>query len=518
MGSTARRPNIVLVMTDQQKATSIGLYGNRDVRTPALEGLAGDGLLYQWAFTPQPLCIPARVSVWTGRYPHQTGSRHNRTPMPLGEPHGARLLRDAGYRLALIGKNHCFQPPDLELFAHTYFAGHTGPSGEIGSPGVAEARAFYRSHNFVPRLLAHAIPYTRERCAGWLIADRVIELLELQAAGLIQEPLCIWMSIPDPHPPYAAPQPYASAFEPESIALPPWRAGELEHKPERQRLFYRLSRCDVATEVDLRRAVAMYYAQIAFADDCLGRVLSAIDRLGQREQTIVAFTSDHGDFAGEHRMMLKSGSMYDCLTRVPLVVSWPGTIPSGRRQEELVSTLDLVPSLLTLAGVRVPAQMSAARPLPGLRAALGIGEAEPRGAVFAEYGAGGSYTRMSDLSKVPPEELAPQGVRLFPGLPLLQPIEGEGRLSMVRTHRWKYVYDPGDPLDELYDLAIDPWELENVARHPDKHHIVQQMRRLLLDWSITTADGKPVPLHYNSETLQPTQEPQYPSDEFAPGA
>jgi arylsulfatase A-like enzyme len=497
-------PNLLVVMTDQQKATSLGLYGNPDVRTPALEDVAGRGLLYRWAFTPHPLCVPARTSFWTGRYPHQHGSRSNEILMQEGETHAARVLRDAGYTLALVGKNHCFRPADLRVFDHVYLAGHTGPQGAEDALGVAEARRFYKEHDFRSRLAAHAITYPRERCAAWLIAERVVDLLEAQAAGRIAGPLCIWMSIPDPHPPYAAPEPYASAFAPDDLTLPPWREGELDGKPQRQRFFHHLSRFGAASEADIRRALAMYYAQVAFADDCLGRVTQALDRLRLRERTIVAFTADHGDYGGEHRMMTKSSAMYDCLTRVPLAVSWPGTLPEGRTQEELVSTLDVMPALLRLAGVDAPPALTpdayVARGLPG----TGTTTLPPRDAVFAEYAAGGPY--VSDRA-APSADVAPSAG--LPRLPYLRARECEGRLTMVRTHRWKYVYDPGDPVDELYDLERDPWELENVAARAEHGAVVQELRRRLLDWSLRTQDARPVPLYYDFDTFEAAEGPRY---------
>ncbi|HEV2125730.1 MAG TPA: sulfatase-like hydrolase/transferase, partial [Chloroflexota bacterium] len=510
------------VMTDQQKATSLGLYGNPDVRTPALERLAASGVLYRWAFTPHPLCVPARVSFWTGRFPHSTGSRSNETPMREGEEHAARVLHQAGYTLALIGKNHCFGATDLALFAHTAFAGHTGPVGAESDPGVAEARDFFRRHDFRPRTSAHTIDYPRERCASWLVADQVSELFEAQAAGQIDTPLCVWMSLPDPHPPYAAPEPCASAFDPDAITLPPWRDGELEGKQARQRLFHELSRFGDASEAELRRATAMYYAQVAFADDCLGRVLDTLDRTGKREETIVVFTSDHGDYAGEHRMMTKSGAMYDCLTRVPLVVSWPETLSAGQVREELVSTVDVLPTLLQLAGVPAPPALTPgvfqARALPG----LGIEGGVPRDAVFSEYGAGGPLLTPERLARAGQgaTEWAPVGAgtggtdsrdaaRPRQALPLLRARECEGRLKMVRTHHWKYVCDPGDPVDELYDLENDPWELQNVAAHPVHAPVVQEMRHRLLQWQTQTEDSRPVPLYFDPTTLEPSNAPHY---------
>jgi arylsulfatase A-like enzyme len=285
-------------------------------------------------------------------------------------------------------------------------------------------------------------------------------------------------------------------------------------KPARHRLFYRISRFREATERDIRRALAMYYAQIAFADDCVGRVLETLDQTGLRDRTVVAFTSDHGDYSGEHRMMTKSGALYDCLTRVPLIVSYPGHLPEGAVREELVSTMDLVPTMLALAGVPAPPALTPdvfqARALPG----TGVGTGDPREAVFAEYAAGGPPLPETlpepDPDSVPPVGGGPSQVgRPRQALPVLRAREGEGRPKMVRTHRWKYVYDSDDPVDELYDLERDPWELENLAARPEHAQVVNEMRRRLLDWSLRTEDPRPVPQLYDLTTFEPTAEPAY---------
>jgi arylsulfatase A-like enzyme len=275
-------------------------------------------------------------------------------------------------------------------------------------------------------------------------------------------------------------------------------------KPQRQRFFHSLSRWPDATEGDIRRALAMYYAQVAFADDCFGRVTSEIDRLGLAQRTIVAFTSDHGDYAGEHRMMTKSSAMYDCLTRVPLALSWPGTLPEGHTQDELVSTIDLVPTLLRLAGVAAPPALTVdavnARGLPG----TGTSTLQGRAAVFAEYAAGGPY--VSEIASQAAETEPTPGM---PRLPYLRARECEGRLKMVRTKGAKYVYDPGDPIDELYDLESDPWELTNLAAQPEHAATVAEMRKHLLDWSLETEDPRPVPLYYHPQTFEHTETPNY---------
>ncbi|MGH2369019.1 MAG: sulfatase-like hydrolase/transferase, partial [Chloroflexota bacterium] len=140
-----RPPNLLVIMPDQLRATALGLYGNPQVRTPHVEALAASGVLYRQAFTPYPVCVPARVAFWTGRWPHLTGSRTNTIYLQPGEIHLLQLLRDAGYRTSLIGKNHCFTAPDLARYFDTYYpVGHGGPAEDGGDADVAAARQWVR--------------------------------------------------------------------------------------------------------------------------------------------------------------------------------------------------------------------------------------------------------------------------------------------------------------------------------------------------------------------------------------
>jgi arylsulfatase A-like enzyme len=227
--------------------------------------------------------------------------------------------------------------------------------------------------------------------------------------------------------------------------------------------------------------MAVYYGMVRFIDDGVGQILDALDSLGLRENTIVVFCSDHGDFMGEHSMQRKGGVFYDCLTRVPLIVAWPGQIPTGRRDDSLVNLIDVVPTLLQLQGIASPASVQGL-PLPTVTAE------PPRDATFAEYGAGGPPFRLTDLAHLP----QPWGRRTIHQS--LQWREAEGRRKMVRTRDWKYVHDPMGDLDELYDLIHDPWELHNIAADPTYAATLADMRLRLADWSIQTEDSPPVPL------------------------
>jgi choline-sulfatase len=227
--------------------------------------------------------------------------------------------------------------------------------------------------------------------------------------------------------------------------------------------------------------MSVYYGMVRFIDDALGQILDALDNLGLRENTIVVFCSDHGDFMGEHAMQCEGGVFYDALTRVPLIVSWPGHMPAGRRESSMVNLVDVVPTLLQLQGIEVPRSMHG----QGLPQAVG---APPREATFSEYGAGGPPFCLSDLAQMP----GPHGRQTL--IDSLRWREAEGRRKMVRTQQWKYVHDPMGDKDELYNLVNDPWEQDNVVEDPKHREVIADLRLKLADWMIATEDARPVPL------------------------
>src|SRR5688572_3496963 len=494
---TTRRPNVVFIMTDQQKATAIDLYGGQ-VKTPNLARIVAEGMLYERCFTPHPLCVPARVSFWTGRWPHSHGARTNEIPMPRGETHLAQLLHAAGYTLGHFGKNHCFVEEDFQrYFAQTYFVGH----GDRGGPGATMIRSQVQprqtsgtgisEHWGFRRPVARVKPEPREESATYRITEEACRFLEERHEAAPNEPVCLWVSIPDPHEPYQVPEPYASLYPPESITLPPWKKGEFsgDDKPERQRVYRHYLNWDDLTEEDARLAMSIYFGMIAFIDERVGHVLATLERLGMREDTIVVFCADHGDYMGEHHMLIKSNAFYDCLTRVPLLVSYPrGLAARGERRAEFVSLIDVMPTVLSLAGLSdlTPAAVQG-QALPGVP-----GAPPARPAAYSEYGRGGPAISMEDAQR-----LFPRGTQRSMH-PLLREREAQGHSKMVRTERWKYTYDVLDPSDEeLYDLQSDPWELTNLAHSPEHVGAVAEMRRLLAEWMLRTENARPVPLYFS---------------------
>lgn len=485
------RPNVVVILADQMKATASHLYGNPFCQTPGLERLASEGVLFRHAFTPHPLCVPARVSLWTGQWPHSHGARRNQTYMPPGARHAFSVWDGAGYHCALIGKNHCFQEArDLALFDTWNELGHQGPPpGAMHAgrgwarPGAAieAAHATRRAMPAVSPRFSHAVTdYPLEDYGTSVIAAQAERFLEERG----REPFAVWVSFPDPHSPYEVPRRYAEMVSPDAVELPPWRVDEFadpQHPaPERNRVLHRMVGVADDPPEHVRGVVATYHAMVRFLDDGVSRILDALDRLGLREDTIVVFAADHGDFGGEHRAMGKGEVFYDCLTRVPLIVSWPGSIPQGRVDGGMANLVDVVPTLLSLQGLDIPRAMHG-RPLPT------VTDADARDATFSEYGAGGPRFTLRDLARLP----RPYGRQTI--MRSLQWREAEGRRKMVRTREWKFVHDPLGDLDELYDLRADPWELVNLAGEAQYAGVLAEMRLRLADWSVLTEDAHPVP-------------------------
>ncbi|MCB0107657.1 MAG: sulfatase-like hydrolase/transferase [Caldilineaceae bacterium] len=482
------QPNILVIMTDQQKATASHLYGNPFCETPNMQRLADEGVLYQHAITPHPLCMPARVSFWTAQYPHQHGGRRNETPMPPGATHAWQRWKEAGYTTGLIGKNHCFvEQDDLDAFDIWCEIGHGGLPADGATKGMPwfrpiaginaahELRRTLTPQN--PRFAYGTSTFPLEDYSTGLVAGQTVRFLEQHR----EQPFALWVSFPDPHEPWVCPQQYADLFPKEKITLPPWRAGEFDgpEVPERNRILYEMLGVRADDLDDVYGLLAVYYGMVRFLDDGLGQILDALERLNLRDNTIVVFCSDHGDFMGEHAMQCKGGVFYDCLTRVPLILSCPGRIPQGVVDESMVNLIDVVPTLLTLQQQPVPRSMHGT-PLPT------ITDNPPRDAAFSEYGAGGPPFTQRDLERLP----KPWGRRTL--LQSLRWREAEGRRKMVRTRQWKYVHDPMGDRDELYDLVNDPWELTNVINEPMHATVLAELRLRLADWAIATEDGRPV--------------------------
>lgn len=475
--------NVIVIMTDQMRATASHLWGNADCTTPHLEELAERGVLYENAFTPHPLCVPARVSLWTSQYTHTHGSRRNQTYLSAGMEHAFRIWKRNGYKTGLIGKNHCFRDQeDLSCFDVWCEINHKGFIDTFpvrGMPWFRPIEAVKKAHTTrknmptINPVFSYAFTdYPLQDYSTGLITGQTVRFIEQYK----EEPFVLWVSYPDPHAPYEAPRSYADQFDLDSLELPPINCDDMESAPERNRVLNRIMSVEGISEEELKNFLIAYYAMILAIDDGVKIIIEELKKQELEQKTVVVFCSDHGDFALEHGMTTKGGVFYDSLTHVPLIVSCPDGSKQGYRESSLVSLVDVLPTLFEIQGIPGPSNMQG-KPLPVLT------DVSPRQYVFSEYGAGGFPFTMAELEKHQP----PYGREML--LKSLQWREAEGRRKMVRSQRWKYVHDPTGDKDELYDLRSDPQEFRNCVDDPENTSIVKHMKDKLLDWSIETEGG-----------------------------
>jgi arylsulfatase A-like enzyme len=476
------RPNILFITTDQQRADCLGFMGRR-VRTPHLDLLAREGTAFRACITPNLVCQPSRASILTGVLPRTHGVCDNGIDLDpeLATSGFAALLGKAGYDTALIGKAHfatahtfaatgspeCrhsmhlygpnwtgpymgFQRVELVVEGHNTFPPMAPPYGQSyeawyhGDGRGALKDALYKENagpdvGGAPQTWHSALPPAWHNSA-W-IADRAIAFLNEQR----ERPFCLWASIPDPHHPFDCPVPWSLLHPPGGVDLPPHRILDLDRRPWWHRASLegtpnladpklrefraKHSRTPVLSDAQLAEVIANYYGMIALADHNIGRVLSELDRLGLAQDTLVVVASDHGDWLGDHGLLLKGPMPYDGLLRVVCLLRGPG-VPAGGLCDAPVSSLDLPATFLDFAGVPRPAHWHSRSLLPVAR-----GE-ETREFAYSEWDLADSRC----------------------GVPL--------ELRTVRTARDKLTLELISGAAEMYDLAADPYELENIADAP----------------------------------------------------
>jgi arylsulfatase len=500
-------PNILLVMTDQQQAASLAAYGNTVTRTPAIDALCADGVVVDGGVVTYPACTPARATVHTGRYPHTTGARANHIFLSPSEISLPQVLAAHGYETALVGKNHTFpdgrpstafrvgalalrdwptDPRDVAglgadagagdlrgLFDTWIGADHFGPD----TPDHADVRAFSLTPELWRNAAGSAVsPFPFERTSSGFLGDHAASWV--RSRGDAERPWFIWLSFPDPHNPYVAAEPFASMYDPADVHLPP--VDSLEGKPERQRIASRMCGMHAPDEAVTRAAIAREYAMISGIDAALGQVLDALAETGRRERTIVVFLTDHGGYLGEHGAWHKAPAFYDCLIKMPLIVSWPGTLAPGRLEHGFVEQVDIMPTLLDLAGVPAPPGVqgaSMAGPLGSLSAGRDI--------AFAEVGEKGAPVTWSDLPFLPDSPLDP---RWFTWDGFLETWIGQGKMALTADR--KYVWWANGEA-ELYDRQADPDELVNLAADPAQAATIATLKDELLAWTVASEDQLP---------------------------
>lgn len=479
--TTNTRPDAIIIMVDQMKATASTIYSEYGVKTPGLERLAALGVTYQNATTPVPLCVPARAAMWTAKYSHNTGCFNNKMPIQKGMSHAAKWWKAAGYNTALIGKNHCFNDQvDRDFFDVWCEIEHFGLKDRFPDDNSPRGMDWVESEDNVTQ--AHRVRNDMPASAHGGSAGHAVTDFEHRhySTGLLsnqfdayvrqqQDPYALWLSFPDPHYPYEVPRAYYDRAKAQTINLPPPGPVPGPDLPDRNRVLNNLLRWPDESLDDLREAVTCYLANVLFIDDAINRLLDTLEETGKLANTILVFCSDHGDYAGEFQTMTKGGTFYDCMVRVPMILSAPDQVPAGQVEHSPVSLLDIIPTIFALQGIELPHAVDGQKMVP-------VKGAKAQTYGYSLYGAGGPDFMLSDHEKMPVK----RGRSAF--LSTGQQREMAGKRAMVRSPEWKFVHDSMGDLDELYSLVDDPFEHHNLAGKTKYAEIETQLADALEKW------------------------------------
>lgn len=425
--------NVLFLFPDQMRAQAMSCMGNPDVKTPNLDRLAEEGLLFRNHFANSPVCCPARAIILTGKYAHTNGMVANDLRLREEETSVAELFAIQGYRTGFIGKWHLdggprqpgWVPPGPRRQGFEFWAANQ------------VSHSHFDTHYF--RDDPEPIPIKTFETEVW--TDLGIEFLRQTRED--SRPFFLTVQMGPPHDPYIAPDDYMAMYDPDTITLRPNFAGdstdrELEPSPY------------AATPG--RKEIAAYYAMVTAVDDEVGRILAELDELGLRDNTIVMVSSDHGDMLGSHGTRLKRKPWEESI-RVPGIVRHPSA-PGGRTTEALFSHVDIGPTLLSLCGLKSDAGMQGS----DLSAViLGDDEAGPDAAYFQIFGpfhAGGV----------------------------------DWGWRGIRTQRYMYARKRDEPW-VLYDLEEDPYELRNMVGDPSSSELVAKLDAELSGWMERTGDS-----------------------------
>ncbi|MBN1673489.1 MAG: sulfatase [Kiritimatiellae bacterium] len=428
------RPNIIFIFSDQQRYSAMGCAGNEVVQTPNHDRLAAEGVCFDNAFSACPICSPYRAQVLTGRYSHKNGVLDNEYGLFPDQVTIAQALREAGYRTAYVGKWHLgYGPyPAEKRYGFDYMA------------------AYNCQHNYY-QVHYHENEEGPLDMKGWAPScetDLAVGFLERHRAQSVDKPFFLMMSWGPPHWPYDQYPDAYRLYDPAQVDLPP-------NVPEQMAAF-------------ARREIAHYYGNVTGLDHELGRMLAWLDDRGLTANTIVCYSSDHGDHLSSHgygkpmdkwlhhSMRASKATPYDESVHIPFLLRYPARVAAGQRADVLFNSVDVMPTLLGLAGVAPPAGMQG-RDLS--HTVLGIEGPEPDSVYLQILGPGWPHRG--------------KWVGFWRGL---------------RTKRWTYARWHGEETVLMFDRDKDPWEMKNLAGNPGYADVQAELETRLKRWMADTDD------------------------------
>ncbi|GAA4790617.1 sulfatase-like hydrolase/transferase [Olivibacter ginsenosidimutans] len=483
LSNTSLHPNIVLIIVDQFRADASKREGFELNTTPFLDSLAVNGTWFNRAYCAMPACVPSRTSMLTGRFPSATRVSSN---MNLKDAYFTKnlfeIVKANGYQTALVGKNHTFlEPKDVDYWKDFNHLGSAEPQTqeEKDFNQFLHSTHFYMSEKPTPFSVHLQMPAQIVKSAEHWVD---------QVAGKAS-PFFMMVSIPEPHNPYQAPEPYYSLFPPES--LPPVTTGKevLPKKGNTWMLEKQLLEMGYGDyEKMIPRIRSNYYGMMRLIDDQIKELVHHFKAKGLADNTIFLFVSDHGDYVGEYGLIKKGVGVPECLTRIPMIWYGPQISKNKLPSDAHVSNIDIMPTICDLLGVELPDGVQGRSLWPLLQ-----GKDYPKeefASMVAQQGYGGLH--FVDFKEYDPYEDDGTVTKGAIECDELNTWTQSGRMRMLRKGDWKLVYDMQGH-GELYNLVNDPAEVNDL--YEDKNYSIIKTGLLedLLAWELRAQDPLPLP-------------------------
>jgi arylsulfatase len=450
------RPNILWICTDQQRWDTIHALGNPHIQTPNLDRLVKEGVAFEYAHCTSPICTPSRANFLTGMYASSVKAcKNGASHWPEAAPLVTKLLRDTGYVCGISGKLHLStamvnnpeKRPKDDGFTEFHYS-HSPSQGGDKNDYLNWLKKQGYSYGQLSTLPAEK--HARLHQTSWC-ADRAIDFLTTHKG----QPWLFSVNIFDPHGPFNAPADYVKRFNGKELPGPAFRESDLTEQAKLKKVLFQSRAVDPKT-FGGQTIQARYWAQIELIDENVGRMIAALKKTGQLQNTVIIFTSDHGDMCGDHGLRAKGCRFYEGLVRVPLIFWWPEKFKTNLRSRALVELTDIAPTLMELAGKPVPEHMQGKSLLPLLQ-----GKVSPdrhRDFVRCEF-----YDTLN------------------PGSYRAQATWG----TMLRNDHYKLSVYHGHERGELYDLEEDPNEFVNLWDSPE--HATVRVKLLRQSFDATVA-------------------------------
>jgi choline-sulfatase len=440
------RPNIVIIMVDEINVAATSVYGHPFVLTPNMQRLADGGVTVERAYCNSPLCVPSRASFVTGRYASQIRVYDLNSSLASGEPTFAHAFNASGYETVLAGKMHFVGQDQRHGFQKRLVEDCHGDGTHHGIPDwdAPPRKATKLSERLVNGGRAGVSKYVQY---DYKVAEATVRYLEEYAQSDRSNPFLLCTGFISPHFPLVVEEPYFNMYYPDLADLP--MHPELPNHPKYRRIQQHFNLAGPFPEDRIRRARADYYGLITFVDRLIGRIIDVLDAAGLGDNTLILLTSDHGEMMGEHGLWWKSCFLEEA-ARVPMICRWPNRLPPGERRKNVLSLVDVFPTILQAADISIPDFIVGHSFLPLLE----NGDLDWKDEAFIECLA---------HTAVHPEAAVIKG-------------------------RYKYIYFVDEP-DQLFDLDTDPHELVDLAGRPEFQPYIEEIKKdLLSKWPVREID------------------------------